>query len=559
MLNSIYRNVASTFKRARVSAVFKIRQLNISVAITTMLFSCVLYFLLGYCVNPMYSSQLFSPIQTYLGGVMFAEYLPVLGNVLYGLGWVGLSYGLSNTNLVLSTASGAQNLGRNALVSMNNRFSTWRNMPVDENNPGIIRKAANLATQTSNGVKGYIVLFAIAFIRPERLVHMTRILPVGGWVEHMWHPVGTLDALQQAVLPRGSEKELAGILEMLPKDALYRMLEKREPKLGETPLLTAMTFSEHKFRMILDAIEPEHRLKFLTASTGKGDDIEPLIFKINILLDEGRHTWEIIEALLNKEQFKKILRTKNHRGDSLLVHQASAYGEMGMQNILSHFNVQEKKDYLLEMCPHGLNAVVYLFFGRKLEGAKKIFPELPKEDWKDIFKTRPPGWGMSIGEKIIVKLYIRNENAKKAILNGPYVFRARRKGKLEKLEDEFNQNLTFLAEAYDLQLPERYDGLDDAKFYELMLDIGQGMYDSNCVTKGRFIELFDETAEDILNLEPFSPSNAITTAYKQLQRQHHPDKNNGQDTGMSAKINAAKDFLTDKDKRKNYYYPADMK
>lgn len=166
---------------------------------------------------------------------------------------------------------------------------------------------------------------------------------------------------------------------------------------------------------------------------------------------------------------------------------------------------------------------------------------------------------MSIGEKISVKLHARNEKDKKEILNGSYIWRARRKDKLEKLEDEFNQDMTFLEETYNVILPKHYDDLDDEQLYVAMQDIGQGMLDSNCITKDRFMELFNETAEEALNVEPFSPTKTVITAYRRLQRQHHPDKNNGKDTGMSATINAAKEFLTEPEERKKYYFPADMK
>jgi len=540
MLKDIYKNISSFLSRASLSVVQTIKNFNVIKTMTTLMMASVLYFfgqvVLGYLFGSTLT-QLFSSLQAYAGGFMFGleQYLPVLGDILCGVGVLGVSYAVNNTDLVLRAASGTHALGRSVVSSAAN-------------------KVVDGVTSVINTFKG----IAVVLVRPNRFARIATVLPIGGWMEYVpQHADQRFSLFQCAASYIGTEEELENMLKVLPKASLYRMLEERDSEYNLTSLAWAAEKVNRKFELILSAIEPEHRIRFLTAPVGKGEDYEPLAFTLNVKRSAEKNAWDVIRTLLTPSQLKELLRTKNASGDRLLVYQVQRYSFTAIKNHLSVFNSAEKKAYIQEMCPHGLNMAVYIFECTRFKYAKEAFELLPKEDWLDILATKPAGWSMSIGEKIMVVLYANYAFQNKELTDSmnqqflkPRYLKA--KSKLKSHQEEFEATIKFMDENYQLKLPARYRDLDEEQCRQVMLSISQGMASSECSKKGCFFEQFNDMPESVLGVEPLSEPKVYITAYRKLQLKHHPDRNNGQGCEMSAKLNAAKEFLTDEEARENY-------
>jgi hypothetical protein len=308
-----------------------------------------------------------------------------------------------------------------------------------------------------------------------------------------------------------------------------------------------------KFEILLKAIEPEQRVRFLTLEEGEGDQAGPFIHTIQLARENSG--WDTIVSVLSQEHLMALVRSKDARGDSLLVYQARNHGAAAMLKTLFVLDFAQRKAYLSEMCPHGLNAVAHLFIGYVFNNAKKIFPILPKSDWQDILAIKPEGWRMTIGEKIVVTLYAQKNIYEQELAT---LLRRGRRAIYAKEKKKMNDDaIEYFAQNYAIQLPKIYRDLDPKDLDYILNDIHQVSVKNGCVQKANFQASYQHNPEDILGLEPYLPSKDYTQAYRQLIRRHHPDKNPGQGTEQACLINAANEFMSSEDNRKHYMSPTD--
>ncbi|MGE4350108.1 MAG: hypothetical protein AB7D28_10115 [Candidatus Berkiella sp.] len=386
----------------------------------------------------------------------------------------------------------------------------------------------NMLTSASNIFKRVVA----TVIPPRLFFRIAKVLPIGGWTEHVKFPEGVLDDFQYAVLCENAE-EVKIILDALPKEVLYRLLEKKN-QLGHTPLYTAATNGEKepwfkrgdKFRYVLEAIEPEHRLRFLQASIGEGLSNNSLVGRLELDSTEPPY-WPIIKSVLTPEQLKVLVHTVRERGDSLLHSKAFTAGAKEMLVVLEPLNEAERKAYLMQMCPHGRTPMIELFYRWKMENVEAVFAMLPKQDWQEVFAMQPEGWSMSIGEKIMAICHSSDK-------------------------EEYAEHIKYLSENYDLDLPERYKKLDEDEQEEVFEDLKEALKSSKCDLKENFKKQYGDTPEGILGMEPLLEVSAYVPAYRKLQRKYHPDRVGEAGTEMSAKLNAAKKFIEEETERDKY-------
>ncbi len=384
----------------------------------------------------------------------------------------------------------------------------------------------NMLTGASNMFKRIVA----TVIPPRLFFRIAKVLPIGGWTEHVKFPEGVLDDFQYAVLCESAE-EVKVILDTLPKEVLYRLLEKKD-QFANTPLYTAAISNRKsawyktgdKFRYILEAIEPEHRVRFLQASIGEGLSEDSLIGYLELDSKKPPY-WSIIKSVLSPEQLKALAYT-TQRGDSLLHSKAFTVGAREMLMVLEPLKEAERKAYLMQMCPQGLTPMIELFYGWKMENVEPIFAMLPQKDWQEIFAMQPAGWSMSIGEKIMAMCYSDKE--------------------------EYAEHIKYLSENYALDLPERYKKLNEEEQEEALENLNEALASYKCDLKENFKKQYGDTPEGILGMEPLLEVSAYVPAYRKLQLKYHPDRAGEAGTEMSAKINAAKKFIDEREERLRY-------
>ncbi|MGE4350478.1 MAG: hypothetical protein AB7D28_12050 [Candidatus Berkiella sp.] len=384
----------------------------------------------------------------------------------------------------------------------------------------------NMLTGASNMFKRIVA----TVIPPRLFFRIAKVLPIGGWTEHVKFPEGVLDDFQYAVLCENAE-EVKIILDALPKEVLYRLLEKKD-QLGDTPLYIAAISNKKstwyktgdKFRYILEAIEPEHRVRFLQASIGKGLSKNSLVARLELDSTEPPY-WPIIKSVLTPDQLKALVYTKQ-RGDSLLHSKAFTAGAKEMLVVLEPLNEAERKAYLMQMCPHGRTPMIELVYGWKMDYVEPIFAMLPKQDWQEVFAMQPEGWSMSIGEKIMAMCHSDKE--------------------------EYAEHIKYLSENYALDLPERYKKLNEEDQEEALENLHTALASYKCDLKENFKKKHGDTPEGILGMEPLLEISAYVPAYRKLQLKYHPDRAGEAGTEMSAKLNAAKKFIDEEAERDRY-------
>lgn len=383
----------------------------------------------------------------------------------------------------------------------------------------------------------------ITLVPQKSLIWTSRILPIGGWIEDQVYV--EMEDFHYAIVGR-TAKDVQDLVDLMPKDMLYRMLDRRNST-NRTRLHSAALSkveSNEKCRILLKAISKEDRLRFLRAIIGQGDFTAPLIH--SVIFKETEDLWDVAMEHLDPAQRKQLAWCKDQRGDSLLMAKARTQGAIGMVKVLQPLSIEERKAYLKELCPHGMNPLVQLFITFTLFASRDIFSVLPdKEDWQEVLNFRPKNWTMTLGEKIhlITASKVDNVNAK--------------------------EKLAFLTENYGTKLTERYQALRQQALEERKIpfrkrppnqyaralkEIRESLEIANCIIRHNFMVKHGEGPECLLGMEPHLEKAAYVPAFRRLQRQHHPDKNcNG--TDMSTSLNAAKRFVSDEEARSEYKTP----
>ncbi|MCS5707343.1 hypothetical protein CC99x_000350 [Candidatus Berkiella cookevillensis] len=492
---------------------------------------------LSYALNTLYIHNIGMPLSHYLGLSSVFHKTQWLAHGLAAFVAFRVAYHVSlNRNIEMLRERAVQwlhtcyqHLKSQIIKLLDIRLS--KDKSIEEPKPFFIKlreRIKNMLTSASNMFKR-----AVATVIPPRLFfRIAKVLPIGGWTEHVKFPEGVLDDFQYTVLCESAE-EVKIILDTLPKEVLYRLLKKKN-QLGHTPLYTAAINGEKepwakrgdKFRYILEAIEPEQRVQFLQESIGEGLSKDSLVGRLKLDSTKPPY-WSIIQSVLSPEQLKALVYTVRDRGDSLLHSKAFTAGAREMLMVLEPLNEAERKAYLIQMCPHGRTPMIELFYRWKMENVEPVFAMLPQKDWQEVFAMQPEGWSMSIGEKIMAVCHSSDK-------------------------EEYAEHIKYLSENYALDLPDRYKKLTEDDQEEALEDLHEALKSSKCDLKENFKKKYGDTPEGILDMEPLLEASAYVPAYRKLQLKYHPDRAGAVGTEMSAKLNAAKKFIEEREERQKY-------
>lgn len=541
MLKAAINKLQDTSNRLLVYLWSVHERINYLTIILTLLSSALLY---G-CFSLYGSSFLglghyvISPLQTLLEYIMGPlEALEFLGidtlaeGIVYGgLSLVGGYYFATTSTVQAHAASVGHWLGSTLRFNGHAKDSRPEGAPEDKADATVKSRFIGMFRGVAQKVGDTGKMIVASAIPATRFVKLAKVIPFGSWYEHVWSAEGDMLDFHYCICFR-DEAFLKELIEVLPPDSLVRLLERKGLN-NDTGLYEACEGKiryTNKFRMLLEAVPPEHRMRLLTQPAGIND--EPLIYNLQLGKKENG-PWQVIKDLLTKDELKQLAYTVGPRGDNLLMHKTLQVGPRDMIRILEPLSIEEKKAYLTKPCPHGFIPIVELFARRSFPYIKEIFTLFTVDDWKSLFAQTPEKWTMTLGEKIVVNLYANDCPVKRTKVNP--------------------RGVDYFAENFDIQLPERYRDLRERDLYKLMNEIDENGVMSHCTSKHHFMEQHGQYPEQILGVEEYLDNKAYTIAYRKLQMKHHPDKNQGEDAqAMSAKINAAKDFVTDRKARKQY-------
>lgn len=424
----------------------------------------------------------------------------------------------------------------------------------------VYRTKVDIGVSKPEGFFGHLSYYSKVFVAcalsPMGIMRVARIFPPAARLFEYTTAVynGDIDDLHMFIRTKQYDKAIE-LIKLVPPDVLDRMLMRRDEE-GRTPFYNvgARYYCHDVFQAMIDKLTPEDRIKHLTL--GNQFEMFPISVMTKLISNLGdvklEKSWRIVMDSFTKQQQFALLMAVDEKGDSLFHDTRNIFNLLSNNEIL---NILDKQTILASMgreCSHGTTPLTNIISLLRFESVKRAMEMLDKTDWQEIFSHKPKGWAVTLGEKALIAAYISCDGRFKSPAKSGALFPYEATRYEEEAVRLNVKKADYLKNEYGLQLPKELRDLPAQEFKTALLEIRENQVHNYCRVKESFKQKHGFLPEKILNMENLLPQKHYTKAYREMQREQHPDRNLGQNTVKSAELNEARDFILNRKTRKSY-------